>query len=82
MNEQTGPAPKIEVTCGDEPVSSVNSPISDEAQEERAVLKSRDVIVFCGDAEQVRAGFAFALDVIQARDDLLRTNGKGRGGTR
>ena len=77
LAERRGPDREIEVACADELVSSANLPVFDEAREEPAVVKPPDVIVFCGDAEQVGAGFAFALDAMQARDDLVMTNGKG-----
>ncbi|WFU38406.1 hypothetical protein QA640_28775 [Bradyrhizobium sp. CB82] len=75
MNEQRDPDRKIEVACAGELASLADLPVFDEARE---VMKPRDVIVFCGDAEQVRAGFALALHAMQARDDLLMTCNKKR----
>jgi hypothetical protein len=37
----------------------------------QAAALSRETIVFCGDAEQVSAGFALALSAMEAHPDLL-----------
>ena len=40
---------------------------------ERSIVRSREstTVVFCGDAEQVCAGFALALAVMEAHENLL-----------
>jgi hypothetical protein len=45
--------------------------VSDEGQEEQAAVRSRHTIVFYGDARQVSAGFALALDAMEAHAELL-----------
>jgi hypothetical protein len=46
---------------------------SDDVLRQPTVLHSRarSTIVFCGDSEQVGAGFALALAVMEAHEDLL-----------
>jgi hypothetical protein len=48
---------------------------SDDASALQSVAHSREcsTIVFCGDAEQVSAGFALALNVMEVHADLLIT---------
>jgi len=49
---------------------------SDAVSGERSILRSRESanIVFCGDEEHVRAGFALALAVMEAHQNLLITS--------
>jgi hypothetical protein len=46
---------------------------SDTVSGERSIVRSREstAVVFCGDAEQVCAGFALALAVMEAHENLL-----------
>jgi hypothetical protein len=48
-------------------------PLSNERCQEPSVGRSRKryAVVFCGDAEQVSVGFALALAVMEAHENLL-----------
>jgi len=55
-------------------------PTCDSAQGDQAAARTFETVVFCGDAAQVRAGFALALDALEVRDDLLLMDWTRRGG--
>jgi uncharacterized protein (DUF1501 family) len=55
----------------DEIMSPTGSLASGEGREEQAAVRSRHTIVFYGDTEQVSAGFALALDAMDAHANQL-----------
>jgi hypothetical protein len=57
------------LTGSDEIIAPMESPATDEGQEEHARL--RHTIVFYGDARQVSAGFALAVHAMEAHANLL-----------
>ncbi|MGL3212836.1 hypothetical protein E3H11_36690 [Bradyrhizobium brasilense] len=64
----------------DDTVSREDTSSSRDEQNARTVARSHQTIVFCGDAEQVRTGFALALDAMDAHADVLTTRIKAKGG--
>jgi hypothetical protein len=61
--------------ASDAGLASTELPRSDDGSALRSVAHSREcsTIVFCGDAEQVSAGFALALNAMEVHVDLLIT---------
>ncbi|MCP3370374.1 hypothetical protein [Bradyrhizobium cajani] len=57
--------------CRDEVAAPTDPPTSGGPQAKQPAVRPFDTIVFCGDAEQVRSGFALALGALEVRDDLL-----------
>jgi hypothetical protein len=74
--KQSMPAdPQCRTEVSDVGLESTELRRSDDASALQSVAHSREcsTIVFCGDAEQVSAGFALALSMMEVHADLLIT---------
>jgi hypothetical protein len=70
MDERTPPT-LTTTASSDADLASAAVPPSDQLPRQPVTAETDTTIVYCGDAESVRAGFLLALGAIQASSNLL-----------
>ncbi|WP_456727458.1 hypothetical protein [Bradyrhizobium sp. USDA 3364] len=65
----------------DATAARADAPACPDGENVRATARAHRTIVICGDAAQVSAGFALALDAMDANAEVLMTSIKTRGGS-
>jgi hypothetical protein len=70
MDERTPPALNTTASSDADPASAAVLP-SDQLSRQPDTADAGSTVVYCGDAESVRAGFSLALGLMQASSHLL-----------